>query len=125
MQNDGPGLKSDALPDAHEDGQASPAAQRARDDAREIESSVQDPARFGILFDRYFAEIHGYAASRLGRDAAIRPVDQCHPADSRQLSTTCSVRHGAGRVTDAASFGPRLICGGILLGVELDLVVSS
>jgi hypothetical protein len=28
-------------------------------------------------------------------------------------------------VTDAASFGPRLICGGILLGVELDLVVSS
>jgi hypothetical protein len=28
-------------------------------------------------------------------------------------------------VTDAAWFGPRLICGGILLGVELDLVVSS
>jgi hypothetical protein len=28
-------------------------------------------------------------------------------------------------VTDAASFGPGLICGGILLGVELDLVVSS
>jgi hypothetical protein len=26
--------------------------------------------------------------------------------------------------TAAASFGPRLICGGILLGVELDLVVN-
>ena len=70
MQRDGPGLVSDALPDGHEDGQASPAAQRARDDAREIESSVQDPARFGVLFDRCLAEIHGYAASRLGRDAA-------------------------------------------------------
>lgn len=48
----------------------SPAAQRAADDAREVELSLQDPERFGVLFDRYFAEVHAYVASRLGRDAA-------------------------------------------------------
>jgi RNA polymerase sigma factor (sigma-70 family) len=40
------------------------------DDARQIELSLADPDRFGVLFDRYFAEIHGYAARRIGRDAA-------------------------------------------------------
>lgn len=69
MRDDGPGLVSGAL-GCPVDGRASPAAQRAREDAREVEVSLQDPARFGVLFDRYFAEIHGYAASRLGRDAA-------------------------------------------------------
>jgi RNA polymerase sigma factor (sigma-70 family) len=54
----------------HEDGRASPAAQRTRDDVRETELSLQDPARFGEIFDLYFAEIHRYVASRLGRDAA-------------------------------------------------------
>ena len=45
-------------------------AERALDDARDVESSVHDPARFTAVFDRYFAEIHGYAARRLGPDAA-------------------------------------------------------
>lgn len=58
------------LSEAREGGQASPVAQRAADDAREVELSLQDPERFGVLFDRYFAEIHAYIASRLGRDAA-------------------------------------------------------
>jgi RNA polymerase sigma-70 factor (ECF subfamily) len=40
------------------------------DDARQIELSLEDPECFGVLFDRYFAEIHGYAARRIGRDAA-------------------------------------------------------
>jgi RNA polymerase sigma factor (sigma-70 family) len=40
------------------------------DDARVIELSLRDPARFGAIFDRYFAEIHGYAAKRAGREAA-------------------------------------------------------
>lgn len=40
------------------------------DDARDIELSLSDPARFGVIFDRYFAEIHGYAAKRAGRSAA-------------------------------------------------------
>jgi RNA polymerase sigma factor (sigma-70 family) len=40
------------------------------DDARQIELSLDDPDRFGVLFDRYFAEIHGYVARRIGRDAA-------------------------------------------------------
>jgi RNA polymerase sigma factor (sigma-70 family) len=39
-------------------------------DARELASSLRDPERFGLIFDRYFAEIHGYIARRLGRDAA-------------------------------------------------------
>lgn len=41
-----------------------------RDDARDIELSLRDPAQFGRVFDRYFAEIHGYAAKRAGRDVA-------------------------------------------------------
>ncbi|TDC87190.1 RNA polymerase sigma factor [Actinomadura sp. 7K507] len=32
--------------------------------------SLDDPERFGDIFDAYFAEIHGYAAKRLGPDAA-------------------------------------------------------
>jgi RNA polymerase sigma-70 factor, ECF subfamily len=38
--------------------------------ARDIELSLTDRDRFGAVFDRYFAEIHGYAARRAGRDAA-------------------------------------------------------
>ncbi|WP_308209755.1 RNA polymerase sigma factor [Actinomadura madurae] len=32
--------------------------------------SLDDPERFGEVFDAHFAEIHGYAAKRLGPDAA-------------------------------------------------------
>lgn len=32
--------------------------------------SLHDPERFGEVFDAHFAEIHGYAAKRLGPDAA-------------------------------------------------------
>ncbi len=46
------------------------AANSQRDDARDIELSLRDPARFGAIFDRYFAEIHGYAAKRAGREVA-------------------------------------------------------
>lgn len=41
-----------------------------RDDALDLEVSLREPARFGVIFDRYFAEIHGYAAKRAGRDVA-------------------------------------------------------
>jgi RNA polymerase sigma factor (sigma-70 family) len=40
------------------------------DDAQQVEQSLRDPECFGTVFDRYFGEIHGYAARRLGRDAA-------------------------------------------------------
>jgi RNA polymerase sigma factor (sigma-70 family) len=46
------------------------AAERALEDAREVEASLADPDRFGAIFDRYFAEIHGYVARRLTSDAA-------------------------------------------------------
>lgn len=46
------------------------AARSQLDDARDVELSLCDPARFGAIFDRYFAEIHGYAAKRAGREAA-------------------------------------------------------
>ena len=39
-------------------------------DARDIELSLTDADRFGAVFDKYFAEIHGYAARRVGSDAA-------------------------------------------------------
>ncbi|TDC66600.1 RNA polymerase sigma factor [Actinomadura sp. GC306] len=40
------------------------------DDAALLRMSLDDPQRFGEIFDAYFAEIHGYAAKRLGPDAA-------------------------------------------------------
>lgn len=46
------------------------AAPQAREDARNLESSLRDPEHFGIIFDRYFSEIHRYIARRLGSDAA-------------------------------------------------------
>ncbi|HEY7431512.1 MAG TPA: RNA polymerase sigma factor [Streptosporangiaceae bacterium] len=51
-------------------GRHADAASSQRDDARDIELSLRDPARFGVIFDRYFAEIYGYAAKRAGRDVA-------------------------------------------------------
>jgi RNA polymerase sigma factor (sigma-70 family) len=40
------------------------------DDSEQVELSLREPERFGVVFDRYFTEIHGYVARRLGRDAA-------------------------------------------------------
>lgn len=40
------------------------------DDAAVLRASLTDPERFGRIFDAYFPEIHGYAARRLGPDAA-------------------------------------------------------
>ncbi|MEU9019458.1 RNA polymerase sigma factor [Actinomadura sp. NPDC048394] len=38
--------------------------------------SLHDPDRFGEVFDAHFAEIHGYAARRLGPDAASDVASQ-------------------------------------------------
>jgi RNA polymerase sigma-70 factor (ECF subfamily) len=35
-----------------------------------LRMSLQEPERFGEIFDAYFAEIHAYVAKRLGTDAA-------------------------------------------------------
>ena len=52
---------------AHE----SPGTQRGQpDDAGLIAESCRAPDRFGVVFDRHAAAIHGYIARRLGRDAA-------------------------------------------------------
>jgi RNA polymerase sigma-70 factor (ECF subfamily) len=52
---------------AHE----SPGTQRGQpDDAGLIAESGRAPERFGVVFDRHAAAIHGYIARRLGRDAA-------------------------------------------------------
>src|SRR3989440_6231746 len=40
------------------------------DDAGLIAESCHVPERFGAVFDRHAASIHGYIARRLGRDAA-------------------------------------------------------
>ncbi|HUD36368.1 MAG TPA: RNA polymerase sigma factor [Streptosporangiaceae bacterium] len=47
-----------------------PASEQERADARIVQASLTDPDRFGVIFDRYFAEIHGYVARRLGSDVA-------------------------------------------------------
>lgn len=47
-----------------------PPALRDREDAAGLERSLRDPDQFGVLFDRYFTEIHGYVARRLGDEAA-------------------------------------------------------
>src|SRR5690242_21367202 len=43
---------------------------RPDDDAGLIAESCRAPERFGAVFDRHAAAIHGYIARRLGRDAA-------------------------------------------------------
>jgi len=49
----------------------SPGADRGQpDDGRLIAESWRVPERFGVVFDRHAAAIHGYIARRLGRDAA-------------------------------------------------------
>jgi RNA polymerase sigma-70 factor (ECF subfamily) len=39
-------------------------------DAETVQKSKTEPERFGVIFDRYFAEIHGYLARRLTKDIA-------------------------------------------------------
>src|SRR4029450_9037591 len=39
-------------------------------DAALIERSLREPERFTELFDRYYGEIHGYVARRLGHSLA-------------------------------------------------------
>ncbi|MEU8802453.1 RNA polymerase sigma factor [Spirillospora sp. NPDC048819] len=46
------------------------------DDSAVLRTSLRDPERFGAIFDAYFAEIHGYAARRLGPDAASDVASQ-------------------------------------------------
>jgi RNA polymerase sigma factor (sigma-70 family) len=60
-------MSSDAWPT--ERGPA-PLPDQAGFEARTVEASLADPARFGLIFDHYFAEIHGYIARRLTSDAA-------------------------------------------------------
>ncbi len=40
------------------------------DDAELVASSVREPERFALLYDRYFDDIHRYLAARLGRENA-------------------------------------------------------
>jgi RNA polymerase sigma-70 factor (ECF subfamily) len=42
----------------------------AEEDGRTLESSVQEPERFTLIFDRYFPQVHSYVARRLGSDLA-------------------------------------------------------
>ena len=49
-------------------GEPPPGLRSSRPDS--AEPSLADSDDFGAVFDRYFAEIHGYAARRVGRDAA-------------------------------------------------------
>ncbi|WP_026412698.1 RNA polymerase sigma factor [Actinomadura oligospora] len=46
------------------------------DDSALLTSSRTHPERFGAIFDAYHAEIHGYAARRLGADAAADVASQ-------------------------------------------------
>jgi RNA polymerase sigma-70 factor (ECF subfamily) len=42
----------------------------ADEDGRILESSVREPDRFTMIFDRYFPQVHSYVARRLGTDLA-------------------------------------------------------
>jgi RNA polymerase sigma factor (sigma-70 family) len=49
---------------------APPEAGDVTDDAELVASSVREPERFALLYDRYFDDIHRYLAARLGRENA-------------------------------------------------------
>ncbi|ADB34045.1 RNA polymerase, sigma-24 subunit, ECF subfamily [Kribbella flavida DSM 17836] len=42
----------------------------ADEDGLVLESSVRQPDRFALIFDRYFPQVHAYVARRLGTDLA-------------------------------------------------------
>lgn len=42
----------------------------ADEDGRLLEASVREPDRFTLIFDKYFPQVHGYVARRLGSDVA-------------------------------------------------------
>ncbi|TCC42893.1 RNA polymerase sigma factor [Kribbella capetownensis] len=42
----------------------------ADEDGRLLEASVREPDRFTLIFDKYFPQVHGYVARRLGPDVA-------------------------------------------------------
>jgi DNA-directed RNA polymerase specialized sigma24 family protein len=56
------------------------------DDAGLIAESCRVPERFGAVFDRHAAAIHGYIARRLGRDAADDLVAETFLVAFRQRS---------------------------------------
>jgi RNA polymerase sigma-70 factor (ECF subfamily) len=47
-----------------------PAPREPATDAAIIERSLREPERFAQVFDRYYAEVHGFVARRLGRSLA-------------------------------------------------------
>ncbi|MEU4195681.1 RNA polymerase sigma factor [Kribbella sp. NPDC026611] len=47
-----------------------PTAVPEDDDGGALEASVREPERFAEIFDRYFGQVHGYVARRLGTDLA-------------------------------------------------------
>jgi RNA polymerase sigma factor (sigma-70 family) len=49
---------------------SAPVAPNPHEDARLLESSVREPDRFTLIFDRYFPQVHSYVARRLGSDLA-------------------------------------------------------
>lgn len=51
-------------------GPSPPASSPADDNARIVALSRREPDRFTVIFDRYFGQVHGYIARRLGADIA-------------------------------------------------------
>jgi RNA polymerase sigma factor (sigma-70 family) len=51
-------------------GQPTRVTHEADEDALILESSVREPERFTVVFDRYFGQVHAYVARRLGTDVA-------------------------------------------------------
>jgi hypothetical protein len=72
-------------------------AERVLDDARDVEASVHDPDRFTGVFDRYFAEIHGYPVAEELRYTSL-PPGQSWPAPGGLFSYEL---FGAGYWTNA------------------------
>lgn len=62
-----PGRAAVVRPAARVSAEPEPATE---DDARILESSVHEPDRFTVIFDRYFGQVHSYVARRLGSDLA-------------------------------------------------------
>jgi hypothetical protein len=66
------------------------------DDAGLIAESRRVPERFGAVFDRHAAAIHGYIARRLGRDAADDLVAETFLVAFRQRAVTTRVSPAPG-----------------------------
>ena len=115
LRYDGSALVTAVPPDTwRDDAGAAELPERARVDIRVMELSLQDPERFGVIFDRYFSEIAPTAVLNLLR---ARAFGRAYLSRGSQF-TAALVRSLGGRVREVRL--DRIVDGAYAATVEVE-----